>query len=92
MRRPFIPQARAVQVLGQGQREGPVGAGVAGGEQVEAGEALVRQPRRAHAGFVPAVAGPALLADAGLILAPELDLCFRVGAGDLGEPRPEPVF
>ena len=69
-----------------------VPAGAAGGEQVEAGEPLVGGPGRAHAALVPAVAGPPLLADAGLILAPELDPRLRVRRGDRREPRPKPIL
>ena len=82
----------AVASLGQGEREGLVRAGPAGGEQVEALEPLVRGPGRAHAALVPAVAGPALLTDAGLVLTPELDPRARVGLGDPGELRPKPIF
>ena len=72
--------------------EGLVGAGPAGGEEVEAGEALVGQPLRAHPALVPAVADPALLADPGLILAPELDPRVGMGPRDLLQLRPELLF
>jgi hypothetical protein len=78
--------------LGQGEREGLVGAGPAGGEQVEAGEALAGQAGRADAALVPAVAGPALLPDPGLILAPELEPLVRMGGGDRGELRAKLLF
>ena len=78
--------------LGQGQGEGLVRAGPTGGEQVEAGEALVGQPRRAHAALVPAVAGPPFLADPGLILAPELDVRVGMSPRDLLQPRPKSIF
>jgi hypothetical protein len=79
--------------LGQGEGEGFVRAGPAGGgEQVEALEPLAGRPGRAHAALVPAVAGPAFLPDPGLALTPELDLRSRMGFGDGGELRPEPLF
>jgi hypothetical protein len=76
----------------QGQRKGLLGAGPAGGEQVEAVVALIREAGRAHAALVPAVADPALLAEPRFILAPELDLPAWMGRGDGGEPRPKSIF
>ena len=78
--------------LGQGEGEGLVGAGAAGGEQVDALEPLVREPGRAHPALVPAAADPPFLADPGLILAPELEPCIRMRLGDRREPRPKPIF
>jgi hypothetical protein len=78
--------------LRQGKREGLVRAGPAGGEPIEAVEALVGEPRRAHPTLVPAVTDPALLADAGLIPTPELDLGLRMRGGDRRELRPKPIF
>jgi hypothetical protein len=78
--------------LGQGGGEGLVRARPAGGEQIEAVEAPVGQAGRADAALVPAVADPALLADAGLILTPELDLGVRMRGGDILELRPKPIF
>jgi len=78
--------------LGQGEREGQVGAGPAGGEQVKAREAPVGEPGRAHPALVPAVAGPPFLADPGLVLTPELDPHVGMGSRDLVEPRPKPIF
>jgi hypothetical protein len=76
----------------QGQREGLVAARAAGREQVEAREALVGQPGRSHAALVPTVAGPALLADPGLILAPQLEPGVRMCGGDRGQLRPKFLF
>ena len=67
--------------LGQGKGKSVVRAGPAGGKQIEAVEALVGEPRRAHPALVPAVADPALLPDPGLILAPKLDLPVRMRLG-----------
>ena len=89
---PGRPGDRAGGRLGQGEGEGLVRAGSAGGEQVEAVEAPVGQAGRTGAALVPAVADQALLADAGLILAPELDLGVRMRGGDLLELRPKPLF
>ncbi len=62
----------------QGQREGLVRARKAGGEQIQALEALIDHSGRAHAAFVPDPCGPALLAKARLILAPELKTRLRM--------------
>jgi hypothetical protein len=78
--------------LRQGQGKGLIGAGPAGGKEVEALETLVGQPGWTHAALVPAVAGPAFLADAGLILAPELELGFRMRGSDLGELPAKRLF
>jgi hypothetical protein len=59
---------------------------------MEAVVALVGEPRRTYAALVPAVADPALLPDAGLILAPKLDLPVRMRLGDGGELRSKPIF
>ena len=78
--------------LRQGEREGLVRARPAGGEEIEAVEALVRQPRRAYPALVPAMADPPFLPDPSLILAPELDLRVRMRLSDRGELRPKPIF
>ncbi len=70
----------------QSKREGFVGAGPAGGEEIEAVVSLVDEARRAHATLVPAAANAALLAHARLVLTPELDLGLRMRRGDRGEP------
>ena len=62
----------------QGQREGLVRARTAGGEQIQALEALIDYAGWAHAAFVPDPCRPALLAKACLILAPELKARLRV--------------
>jgi hypothetical protein len=106
-------QAHRLSVgLGQGKGEGLVGSWSAGGEQVEALEALVGKAGWPNAPLVPAsagggrsisaaalvrrparaMAGPALLADPGLILAPQLQPLVRMGACDGGEPRPKLLF
>jgi hypothetical protein len=78
--------------LGQGEREGLIGAGPAGGKEGEARKALVGEPGRAHPARVPAMAGPSFLADARLILAPELEPRLRMRPGDGGERRAELLF
>jgi hypothetical protein len=50
------------------EREGVVGAGLDGGEDVGEREALVAQSRWALAALPPDMAGSALLPDAGLVL------------------------
>ena len=75
--------------LRQGKGKGLVRGWPAGGEEIEAVEALVGRAGRAHPALVPAVADPALPADPGLILAPELDPGLRVRRGDRGELRPK---
>jgi hypothetical protein len=59
--------------LGQDQRDAGVPLGADGAEQVDRGEAVLAPPARAHAPLVPDVGGAALLADAGLVLEPQLD-------------------
>jgi hypothetical protein len=54
--------------IGQHQREGIMGAGFHGGEDIGEGEALVAEARRALAPFPPDMANAALLADARLVL------------------------
>ena len=55
------------------EREGVVGAGLDGCEDVGEREALVAEPRRALAAPPPDVAGAPLLADARLVLEEEAD-------------------
>ena len=57
----------------QSQSERLVGAGSAGRKQIQAGEALIDDPRRAEAALVPDPCGPPLLPDTRLILAPNLE-------------------
>lgn len=76
----------------QGQGEGLVSAGPAGGEQIEAVVALVRGPRRADASFVPVMTNPAFLPDPGLVLTPELDHGLRMERGDRGQLRAKSIF
>ena len=78
--------------LRQGKGKGLVRGWPAGGEEIEAVEALVGRAGRAHSALVPAVADPALLPDSGLILAPELDPGLRMRGGDLLELRPKSIF
>lgn len=78
--------------LGQRQGEGLVRARPAGGEHIEALEPPVGGAGRAHPALIPAVAGPALLPDPGLILAPQLQLLARMRRGDRRELRPKPIF
>ena len=70
----------------QGKGEGLVGAGPAGGEEIEAVVALVGRARRTHPVLIPAMAHPALLTEPRLVLTPELDPGLRMGRGDGGEP------
>ena len=63
---------------GQRQREGLICAGPAGSEQIQALEALIDDPGRAHAALVPDPCRPALLAKARLVLAPELKTRLRM--------------
>ena len=76
----------------QGQGKGLVGAGPAGGEQIEAVVTLVRGPGRAYAPLVPAMANPAFLPDPGLVLTPELDYGLRMERGNRGELRAKSIF
>jgi hypothetical protein len=62
----------------QRQREGLVRARTAGGEQIQALEALIDHARWAHPAFVPDPCGPALLTKARLVLAPELKMRLRM--------------
>ena len=71
----------------QGQGEGLVGAGSAGGEEMEAGIALVGDAGRTHAALVPAMADPPLLANPRLILGPNLDRLIWMLRGDGGKVR-----
>jgi hypothetical protein len=61
----------------QDQREGIVGAGLNGCENVGEREALVGQPPRPLAAFPPDMAGAALLTDPGFILEEQPYALFR---------------
>ncbi len=76
----------------QRQREGLVRARPAGGEQVQARVALIDHAGRAHPALVPDARGPPFLADARLVLAPELELRVRMLRGDGLQPRGELLF
>jgi hypothetical protein len=62
----------------QGQRKGLVRAGPAGGKQIQALEALTDHTGWTHAALIPDARGPALLAKARFVLAPELKTRLRV--------------
>src|SRR3954467_5549405 len=62
----------------QSQRESLVRAGPAGGEQIQALEALIDHPGWADPTLVPDPGRPALLAKARLVLAPELKTRLRM--------------
>ena len=58
--------------LGQDRRDAGAALGADRAEQVRRGEAMLAPPTRAHALLVPDVGRAALLADAGLVLEPQL--------------------
>ena len=68
--------------LGGDQGEGLVGAGADRGVQPRGGVAAIHHAARAAAPFIPDAGAAALLADTGLILAPDLDCGLGMGARD----------
>lgn len=68
--------------LRQDQREGVVGLGLGGCEDVSKSEALVSRARRALPSRIPEVAHPAFLANAGLVLEEDAQTLFRVLTDD----------
>ena len=66
--------------------------GLHAGKDVGRLKALVGDPRRALPAHPPAVRGPALLADAGLVHEPERDLLVRMSLGGRPHGIEEPLF
>ena len=76
----------------QSQGERVVGAGPAGGKQIEARVALIHDPGWAHPTFVPDPRGPPLLPDTRLILAPDLKAPIGMLSREGLQPRWELLF
>jgi hypothetical protein len=75
---------------GQDQRHAGVALGADGAEQIDGLVAEIAPAAGAMALLVPATAGPAGLADAGLVEEPDLEpLGLGLGRGDLGDQRRE---
>src|SRR5215210_37218 len=76
----------------QSQGERLVGAGPAGGKQIEARVALIDNTGRTHAPLVPDPCGSPLLPDTRLILAPELKALVGMRGSEGLQPRWELLF
>ena len=76
----------------QSQSKRLVGAGPAGGKQIQARVALIDNTGRAHPSLVPDPRGPPLLPDTCLILAPDLKAPIGMLSREGLQPRWEFLF